>query len=114
MRSAAVLSAPSMTTDCSRTTCCAVATTPVATCRAAVLIWGSDAILDARACTAALRSSSDFWSSGDGLNETESVARVADLAGVALVVACCERAADVTASPISKTIKRAMRFIVNI
>lgn len=114
MRSAAVLSAPSMATDCSATTCCAVVTIPKATCLAAALISGSDATFRASACIAAARSSSDFFSSGDGLNETESMARVVDPAGGALVVGCCQRAADVAPSPISRTSKRAMRFIVNI
>jgi hypothetical protein len=101
-----------MATDCSATTCCAVFTNPEATCIAAVLISGSDAIFTARACTAAARSSSDFCSSGDGLNETESLVTVGDLAGGALVDGCCERAAEVAASPISRTSKSAMRFIV--
>ena len=114
MRSAAVLSASSMTTDCSATTCRAVVTAPEATCIAAALISGSDAILTASACTAAARSSSAFCSSGDGLNKTESRAGALDLATGALVAGCCQRAAEVTASPISKTIKRAMRFIFKI
>jgi len=111
MRSAAVLRAPSITTDCSATTCCAVVTTPEATCIAALLIWGSDAILVASACTAAANSSSAFCNSGDGLNKTESRAGAFDLAARA---GCCQRAAEVTASPISRTSKRAMRFIVKI
>src|SRR6266550_3036465 len=73
MRSAAVLSAPWIATDCSATTCDAVVTNPEATFIAAALISGSDAIFSASACTAAARSSSDFWSSGDGLKETESL-----------------------------------------
>jgi hypothetical protein len=50
-------------------------------------------ILIARVCTAAARSSSDFWSSGDGLKEIESAARFVDLDGGDLVGGCCERAA---------------------
>ena len=111
MRSAAVLRAPSITTDCSATTWRAVVTNPVATCIAADFIAGSDVILIASACTAAARSSSDFWSSGDGLKETESAARFVDLDGVDLIVGCCDRAAEVTAIPVTRTSKRAIRFI---
>jgi len=74
IRSAAVLSASSMWTDCSATTCCAVVTAPDATCIAAALIWGSEAIRWPRACNAAAKSSRDFSSSGDGLKSTVSVA----------------------------------------
>jgi len=74
IRSAAVLSASSMCTDCSLITCCAVDTAPDATCIAAALIWGSEAIRRASAWTADARSSSDFCSSGDGLKSTVSAA----------------------------------------
>ena len=110
IRSPAVFSACWIATDCSATTCCAVFTNPDATWTAADLISGSDAILSARVWTARARSSSDFCSSGDGLNETESstVARAHEVEGV---VGSWDRAADVVASPIRRTSRIAMRFI---
>jgi len=72
MRSAAVLRASWMWTDCSASTCCAVVTAPDATCIAADLICGSLAMRCPSAWSAAASSSSDFWSSGDGLKSTVS------------------------------------------
>src|SRR3954465_14699873 len=99
-----------MATDCSATTCAAVFTNPDATVTAAVLISGSDAMRCASVCTARARSSSDFWSSGDGLNETES-SIVAFGFAVDGVLGCWERAAEVVANPIRRTSRIAMRFI---
>src|SRR3954465_5850799 len=112
IRSAAVFSACSIAPDFWATTCCAVFTNPDATCTAADLISGSDAILRASVCTARARSSSDFWSSGDGLNDTESsgFTRRLDVDGEP---GCWERAAEVVASPIRRTNRIAMRFIGN-
>src|SRR5687768_2702912 len=113
IRSAAVLSASCRTTDCSVTTCWAVFRKPEATCIAAALSSGSDAIRSARACTAAESSSSDFCNSGDGLILTESSARVDCLAGAGgLSAGCCDRAAEVVATPATRIKRSAMRFII--
>src|SRR6478672_13284762 len=99
-----------MAPDCSATTCWAVVTRPDATFTAADLISGSDAMLCARVWTARARSSSDFWSSGDGLNDTESSAAGRGLR-VEGVFGCWDRAAEVVARPIRRTSRIAMRFI---
>src|SRR5688500_12211274 len=86
---------------------------PDATCSAAALSSGSEAIRSASACTAAASSSRDFCNSGDGLSLTESADRMVclpELGGVAL--GCCERAAEVVATPATTTRRSAMRFII--